>query len=351
MSPTLLNKAQIFGFRPHGRPADIVGDYHRWKNGEKLGKKNFHSATLDNPLNILASGADLVDTYLAAGIATSGLLHIGKRYSEKATLGSDLDEKELEDEAAKIDFRKKFVSVMLIRVLPFGRGKPPNSHLGCNRGTSWRDEDDLEVHKNCRCAVNKINNSMDALYPSLESNSCCFGDFDACWKARFGGVSDARTVARVVFVKWDAGIVLAEPDAKKFVTQMLLGINAEVIEDPSVASNLSRQVVQTRQMIVNSIIAVGDLEVDLKEEDIKYEVLIEEKTSEATPSARKNKGKETIQAQDNPVQPELPIESPSPSPTEMKSLIKGATRERKVKEPVVAPTTTTETDEELVHPF
>ncbi|CAL9003844.1 unnamed protein product, partial [Prunus brigantina] len=30
--------AQIFGFRPHGRPVDAVGDYHRRKNQEKLAK-------------------------------------------------------------------------------------------------------------------------------------------------------------------------------------------------------------------------------------------------------------------------------------------------------------------------
>lgn len=28
----------IFGFRPHGRPADAVGDYHRRKNQKKLAK-------------------------------------------------------------------------------------------------------------------------------------------------------------------------------------------------------------------------------------------------------------------------------------------------------------------------
>ncbi|KAI5350636.1 hypothetical protein L3X38_003527 [Prunus dulcis] len=30
--------AQIFGFKPHGRPVDAVGDYHRRKNQEKLAK-------------------------------------------------------------------------------------------------------------------------------------------------------------------------------------------------------------------------------------------------------------------------------------------------------------------------
>ncbi|CAL8991241.1 unnamed protein product [Prunus brigantina] len=38
MAPTLLDMAQIFGFRPHGRPVDAVGDYHRRKNQEKLAK-------------------------------------------------------------------------------------------------------------------------------------------------------------------------------------------------------------------------------------------------------------------------------------------------------------------------
>ncbi|CAL8175050.1 unnamed protein product [Prunus armeniaca] len=38
VTPTLLDMAQIFGFRPHGRPVDAVGDYPRRKNQEKLAK-------------------------------------------------------------------------------------------------------------------------------------------------------------------------------------------------------------------------------------------------------------------------------------------------------------------------
>ena len=112
--------------------------------------------------------------------------------------GCRLFEKEPEEESAIIDFRKKLLSVTLLRDLPHGGGKPPNYHLGgrslssqllrkatwlpqliplksyrsCNRATSWRDADDLEVHKDARCAVNKINNSADALYPAWEPNSC-----------------------------------------------------------------------------------------------------------------------------------------------------------------------------------
>ncbi|CAL8155811.1 unnamed protein product [Prunus armeniaca] len=39
MTPTFLGMGQIFGFRPHGRHANAVGDYHRGKNYKKLAKK------------------------------------------------------------------------------------------------------------------------------------------------------------------------------------------------------------------------------------------------------------------------------------------------------------------------
>lgn len=132
------------------------------------------------------------------------------------------EKKSEEEEEAKIDFRKKFLSVMLPWDMPFGGGKPPNYHMGaevyhpnlcarqlgcpklialksyrsCNRATSWRDSDDLDVHKDCRCSVNKINNSVDALYPSWESNYCSSGEFDAWWKAQFAGLTDAGTVVQ-----------------------------------------------------------------------------------------------------------------------------------------------------------
>ncbi|CAL8082552.1 unnamed protein product [Prunus armeniaca] len=48
MAPTLLDMAQIFGFRPHGRPVDAVGDYHRRKNQEKLAKPFTISPALIN---------------------------------------------------------------------------------------------------------------------------------------------------------------------------------------------------------------------------------------------------------------------------------------------------------------
>ncbi|CAL2240047.1 unnamed protein product [Prunus armeniaca] len=144
--------------------------------------------------------------------------------------GYRLFEKEPEEEEERIKFRKKFLSVMLPRDMPFGGGKRPNYHLGaemyhpnfcaqqfgcpkliplksyqsCNHATSWRDSDDLDVHTNCRCSVNKINHSVDALYPSWEPNSCSSTDFDAWWKARFQGFSASSTALKVLFDGWDS---------------------------------------------------------------------------------------------------------------------------------------------------
>ncbi|CAL2229817.1 unnamed protein product [Prunus armeniaca] len=254
MAPTLLDMAQIFGFRPHGRLVDAVGDYHRRKNQEKLAKpftispalinqncsfsnylrkfsaekdkdqqhmlfllywlnrfilpnrssavlveykhlaealhnhtdvglgptvlahlfKNLHTATLENPLNLSAPGAfwmiqiwlqvyfmelrfpDIVlpeDQVMAAPLMSAEVpkrsieeylmffRHCTKRSAAQWQVvvrrtypwfqaGYRLFEKEPKEEAAIIDFRKKFLSVTLPRDLPHGGGKPPNYHLG-----------------------------------------------------------------------------------------------------------------------------------------------------------------------------------------------------------------------------
>ncbi|CAL2259636.1 unnamed protein product [Prunus armeniaca] len=48
MALTLLDMAQIFGFRPRGRLVDAVGDYHRRKNQKKLDKPFTISLALIN---------------------------------------------------------------------------------------------------------------------------------------------------------------------------------------------------------------------------------------------------------------------------------------------------------------
>ncbi|CAL8174738.1 unnamed protein product [Prunus armeniaca] len=189
--------------------------------------------------------------------------------------GYRLFDKELEDEEARTNFRKKFLSVMLLWALPFGGG------------TSWRDADDLDLHKDCRCAVlhkdcrcavNKINNSADAIYPSWEPNSCSSAEFDAWWKARFIGLPDSSSA-----------------------TKTIKDINAQVIEDPSMTRNLGGQVVQVGEVFVTSIITIGDLELPFGDEENQHGTLAEQSTVEVTPFARRNKRKETAQARDSVV--------------------------------------------------
>ncbi|CAL2270528.1 unnamed protein product [Prunus armeniaca] len=235
--------------------------------------KNLHTATLENPLNLSAPGAfwmiqvwlqvyflelrfpDIVlpeDQVLAQPLMSAEVpkrsleeyLMFFRHYIKRSPTqwqvvirrtypwfqpGHRLFEKGPEEEAARIDFRKKFLSVTLPRDLPYGGGKPPNYHLGvevyhpnfcarqlgcpqliplksyrsCNMGSSWRDVDDLEVHKDARCVVNKINNSADALYPSWEPNSCSSADFDAWWKAKCQDLPHSTAAFRVLFDGWD----------------------------------------------------------------------------------------------------------------------------------------------------
>ncbi|CAL9000782.1 unnamed protein product [Prunus brigantina] len=83
-------------------------------------------------------------------LAHLGLLLNGKWYLEEHTLGSNMDTDSLRSSRKKK--KQKLIS----------------------EKKSFRD---------CRCSVNKINNSVDALYPSWEPNSYSYGEFDAWWKA------------------------------------------------------------------------------------------------------------------------------------------------------------------------
>ncbi|CAL8163978.1 unnamed protein product [Prunus armeniaca] len=309
MAPTLLDMAQIFGFRPHGRPVDAVGDYHRKFSTEKdkdqqhmlflmywlnrfilpnrsfavlleyrhlaealhnhtdigLGPtvlaylfKNLHTATLENPLNMSAPGAfwmiqiwlevyflelrfpDIVlheDQVLAQPLMSAEVprrsiqeylmffRHCTKRSAAQWQVVIRrtypwfqprycLFEKEPEEEAARIDFRKKFLSVTLPRDLPHG-------------------------------------------------------------------------------VLFDGWAVRTGEETHKFMVQTIKDINAQVLEDPSLTQNVGGQFAQAGEVFVTFVITAGDLELPSGEEE-EEEDQAEQTPVEATPSVRR-KRKETAQ--------------------------------------------------------
>ncbi|BBG97052.1 hypothetical protein Prudu_006054 [Prunus dulcis] len=251
--------------------------------------------------------------------------------------GFRLFEKEPEDEAARTDFRKKFLSITLPRDLPHGGGKPPNYHLGaevyhpnfcarqlgcpqliplksyrsCNRASSWRDADDLEVHKDARSA-----------------------DFDAWWQARFQNLPASVTALKTLFDGWENWHLFAEGEAKAHMIQTIKEINAQIIE------NVGGQSVQAGEVIVSSVIAAGDLELPSadEEDDVEAEkplprlfLLVEEK----------EKGLAF-----------LVTGSPSPPPTKLKKLKKkGEVEYFAAEEAAAIPVSPSGTDDELREAF
>ncbi|CAL8133992.1 unnamed protein product [Prunus armeniaca] len=186
---------------------------------------------------------------------------------------------------------------------------PLKSYRICNRGTLWRDVDDLELHKDCMCVVNKINNSADALYPSWEPNSCISVEYDAWWKARFTGLLDSSSA-----------------------TKTIKDINAQVIEGKlSILPiyfchcywRLGAPFWGRRRSARNS-----------------------GRTADCRGNsfARRNKREETTQAQDSAVQPEILAESPPTPLTRSKRLRKKAVAEyEEIEEPTAILTETSGT--------
>lgn len=86
------------------------------------------------------------------------------------------------------------------------------------------------MHKDAKCAVNKINNNADALYPSWEPNSCSSAKFDDSWKARFQGLPASSTALKVLFDGWDIWTVHAGEETHEFMVHTIKDINAQVIE-------------------------------------------------------------------------------------------------------------------------
>ncbi|CAL8117093.1 unnamed protein product [Prunus armeniaca] len=212
--------------------------------------------------------------------------------------GYRLFEKEPEDEEVRIDFRKKFLSVMLLRDLPFGGGKPPNYHLGG------------EVYHPNLCAKQL---GCPQLIPLRSYRRCPLNNSAY---ARFIGLPDSSSATKVLFDGWDSWIVHAGAEAKKFMMQTIKDINAQVIEG-TLWDKLFR------------------LE----------KCLVEQPTIEVTLFAKRNKRKETVQ-------PETSAESPHPPPTRSKRLRKIAMAEsEEIEELAAVPTETSRTDEELREAF
>ncbi|CAL2259883.1 unnamed protein product [Prunus armeniaca] len=420
MAPTVLDMAQIFGFRPHGRPVDncSFSNYLRKFSVEKdkdqqhmlfllywlnrfilpnrssailleykhlaealhnhtdvgLGPivlthifKNLHTATLENPLNLSAPGAfwmihiwlqvfftelrfpDIVlpeDQIMVAPLMSAEVpkrsieeyLMFFRHYTKRSAAqwqvvirrtypwfqaGYRLFEKEPEEEAARTNFRKKFLSVTLPRDLPHGGGKPPNYHLGA------------EVYHPKFCA-RKL--GCPQLIPFKS-----YRKFDAWWKARFHDLPASSTALEVLFKGWDGWTVHTGEETHKFMVQTIKDINAQVIEDPSLTQNIGGQSVKAGEVIA------GDLELPFgegeEEEEEEEEDQAEQTAVEATPSSARRKRKETAQ-------PAASAGSPSPPPTKSKRLRKRTVEEYVASKATAAvPTTTSGTDEELREAF
>ncbi|CAL8162802.1 unnamed protein product [Prunus armeniaca] len=138
--------------------------------------KNLHIATLENPLN-------LHDT---KRLAAQWQVVIRKTYPWFQP-GYRLFEKEPEEEATRIDFRKKFLSVTLPRDLPHGGGSLPIIIWGS-------------------------------------------AEFDAWWKAKFQGLPASSTGLKILFDGWDSWVVHAGEQTHRFMVQTIKDINAQAIE-------------------------------------------------------------------------------------------------------------------------
>ncbi|BBH02438.1 hypothetical protein Prudu_012988 [Prunus dulcis] len=273
--------------------------------------KNLHTATLENPLNL--SAPDIVlpkDQVLALPLMSAEVpkrsieeylmffRHCTKRSATQRQVvirrtypwsqpRYRLFENEPEEETARTNFRKKFLSVTRPRDLPRGGGKPPNYHLGAEVHHPNFCARQIEVHKDSRCAVNKISNSADALYPSWVRNSCSSAKFDAWWKARFQGLPASSTALKVLFDGWDSWMVYAGVEAKQFMMQMIKDINAQILPLQRILE------VSLSSYFCHSC---WRLEAPFVDEEDQRETLAEQPTVEATPSARRNKRKKAALA-------------------------------------------------------
>ncbi|CAL2238794.1 unnamed protein product [Prunus armeniaca] len=115
------------------------------------------------------------------------------------------------------------------------------------------------------------------------------------------GLHASSTAAKTLFSGWDSWTIRAIEEAKEFMVKTIKDKNAQVIE-------------------VTSVIAAGDLELPFGDEEDDHE-------------------------------PETSVESPPPPSIRLKRLRKRTVVVYVAAKPAVAPTTTSDTDEELTEAF
>ncbi|VVA37636.1 PREDICTED: LOC109946780, partial [Prunus dulcis] len=118
----------------------------------------------------------------------------------------------------------------------------------------------------------------------------------------FWDLPASSTALKVLFDSWDFWVVHAGEETHKFMVQTIKDINAQVIEDPSLTRNIGGQSVHAGEVIVNSVIAAGDLE--LPSGDEEGETHVELPAAEVTPSGRKNKRKKIALVYESTAQPD-----------------------------------------------
>ncbi|VVA41504.1 PREDICTED: LOC109946780, partial [Prunus dulcis] len=103
----------------------------------------------------------------------------------------------------------------------------------------------------------------------------------------FQSLPASVTALKVLFDGWENWHIFADGDAKAHMIQTLKDINAQIIEDPSLTTNVGGQSVHAGKVIVSSVIEAGDLE--LPSADEEDEVQPEQTPAEAVLSGRRKR--------------------------------------------------------------
>ncbi|VVA41671.1 PREDICTED: aminotransferase, partial [Prunus dulcis] len=306
MAPTLLDMAQIFGFRPHGRPVDAVGDYHRRKNQEK------------------------VTTPFTISPATINQNCSFSNYLKRFGTEKDKDQQHMlfllywlnrfvfPNRSSAVLLEYRHLAEALHNHTDVGLGPTVLAHLFKNLytatlenplnlsapGAFWMIQiwlqgyfpelrfPDIVLPEDQVLALPLI--SAEVPKRSLEEYLMFFrhctkssADFDAWGQARFQNLPASVTALKTLFDGWENWHLFAEGEAKAHMIQTIKEINAQIIEDPSLTKNVGGQSVQAGEVIVSSVIAAGDLELPSADEEDDVEA--EQTPAEAVPSGRRKR--------------------------------------------------------------